>query len=79
MGRQQPLAKGRNRSAEQIGKKFVVRLRTTGVQWLAKFEMNLSSRFETADDARNPVPANPQPAIAGTIFLTADERLIGFS
>ena len=68
---QRPVANyGRNRSAERIVKKFGMLLRTTGFQWPAKFERNLSSRFETADDARNPLPANPQPAIAGTFLGT---------
>jgi len=56
LGRQQA-ARGRNRSAERIGTKFGVYLRTTGFQWPAKFYWNQLSRFETADYARNPLPA----------------------
>jgi len=54
-----------NRSAGWIGTKFGLFLRMTGSQWAAKFHRNRTSRFETADDARKPTPANPQLEAAG--------------
>ena len=60
---------GQNRTAPRIATNVDVRLRTEGVQRRAKFERNLSSRFQAADVARNPSTANPPCGVSGTIHL----------
>jgi len=65
LGRHKLFASDRNRSAKRIGVKFSVRLRSTDCHWPTKSERKLSNCFQTADDARKPLLANPKQATAG--------------